>query len=80
MLEASTCFTEFLRQVRRGCFERLVCNSISGLVVEYIVALDVTRVRFPADAFGGHCFSTLLPSLERVRLDVGPVVEPTRME
>ena len=24
--------------------------SISGLVVEYIVAVDVTRVRFPADA------------------------------
>jgi hypothetical protein len=28
-----------------------VRNSISGLVVEYIVAIDVTRVRFPADAF-----------------------------
>ena len=27
------------------------CRSISGLVVEYIVAIDVTRVRFPADAF-----------------------------
>ena len=25
-------------------------SSISGLVVEYIVAIDVTRVRFPADA------------------------------
>jgi len=25
-------------------------NSISGLVVEYIVAIDVTRVLFPADA------------------------------
>ena len=25
-------------------------QSISGLVVEYIVAIDVTRVRFPADA------------------------------
>ena len=25
---------------------------ISGLVVEYIVAIDVTRVRFPADACG----------------------------
>ena len=24
--------------------------GISGLVVEYIVAIDVTRVRFPADA------------------------------
>ena len=26
-------------------------QSISGLAVEYIVANDVTRVRFPADAF-----------------------------
>ena len=26
------------------------CNSISGRVVEYIVAIDVARVRFPADA------------------------------
>ena len=24
--------------------------SISGLVAEYIVAIDVTRIRFPADA------------------------------
>ena len=29
-------------------------SSISGLVVEYIVAIDVTRVRFPADAFSDH--------------------------
>jgi hypothetical protein len=29
----------------------VVCVGISGLVVEYIVAIDVTRVRFPADAF-----------------------------
>ena len=28
--------------------------SISGLVVEYIVAIDVTRVRFPADAGMGE--------------------------
>ena len=34
--------TEFAKQKRQ---------SISGLVVEYIVAIDVTRVRFPADAF-----------------------------
>jgi hypothetical protein len=26
-------------------------RSISGLVVEYIVAIGVTRVRFPADAY-----------------------------
>ena len=30
--------------------------SISGLVVEYIVAIDVTRVRFPADALFRYCF------------------------
>ena len=30
---------------------RMAVVSISGLVVEYIVAIDVTRVRFPADAF-----------------------------
>ena len=29
-------------------------SSISGLVVEYIVAIDVTRVRFPADASFRH--------------------------
>ena len=28
-------------------------HGISGLVVEYIVAIDVTQVRFPADAFEG---------------------------
>ena len=27
-------------------------HSISGLVAEYIVAIDVTRARFPADAVG----------------------------
>ena len=30
---------------------RDINTSISGLVVEYIVAIDVTRVRFPADAY-----------------------------
>ena len=29
----------------------LIRICISGLVVEYIVAIDVTRVRFPADAY-----------------------------
>ena len=34
-------------------------SRISGLVVEYIVAIDVTRIRFPADAFAqmGHAVS-----------------------
>ena len=31
--------------------ENLPVSRISGLVVEYIVAIDVTRVLFPADAF-----------------------------
>ena len=31
-----------------------LCSSISGLVVEYIVAIDVARVRFPADAWWQH--------------------------
>ena len=34
----------------RGKRAMRTSTSISGLVVEYIVAIDVTRVRFPADA------------------------------
>ena len=37
-------------------------NSISGLVVEYIVAIDVTRVRFPADALLIHEHQKKLPN------------------
>ena len=36
--------------VARGKRAMRTSTSISGLVVEYIVAIDVTRVRFPADA------------------------------
>ena len=36
------------------------CNGISSLVVEYIVAIDVTRVRFPADAF---CITMYEPAI-----------------
>ena len=43
-LIASVCVTA-------NCLQTSVNVSISGLVVEYIVAIDVTRVRFPADAF-----------------------------
>ena len=43
--------------------------SISGLVVEYIVAIDVTRVRFPADAIlsldGGNRNLKLARAAER---------------
>ena len=38
----------YMNQVQR--FSR----GISGLVVEYIVAIDVTRARFPADALLGE--------------------------
>ena len=34
-----------------GCLGAGIVASISGLMVEYIVAIDVTRLRFPADAF-----------------------------
>ena len=44
-------------RLNSGSANRLVrccrCNCIGGLVVEYIVAIDVTRVRFPADAHAG---------------------------
>ena len=43
-LIASVCVTA-------NCLQTNVNVSISGLVVEYIVAIDVTRVRLPADAF-----------------------------
>ena len=36
-------------------------RSISGLVAEYIVAIDVTRVRFPADAL--HSSLNCIPML-----------------
>ena len=31
--------------------EQIVGSSTSGLVIEYIVAIDVTRVRFPAGTY-----------------------------
>ena len=34
-------------------------SSISGLVVEYIVAIDVTRVRFPADALSNDAWAPM---------------------
>ena len=40
-------------------------KSISGLVAEYIVAIDVTRVRFPADA-DTHCWRWCLAALHPV--------------
>ena len=51
--------------IEASCRETAGCNSIRGLVVEYIVAIDVTRVRFLADAHGcelrqsgGHVIAT----------------------
>ena len=46
-------------------------QSISGLVAEYIVAIDVTRVRFPADACLGSMGSLRLAIVVRA---LGPVV------
>ena len=40
---------------------------ISGLVVEYIVAIDVTRVRFPADAFCFHWLAYISVSEAQIR-------------
>ena len=37
-----------------GCLGAGIVASISGLVVEYIVAIDVTRVRFLADAISSR--------------------------
>ena len=48
----------YMNQVQR--FSR----GISGLVVECIVAIDVTRVRFPADA---HCSHELVGAGKAVR-------------
>ena len=48
-----------------------LCIRISGLVVEYIVAIDVTRVRFPADACLGSMGSLRLAIVVRA---LGPVV------
>ena len=48
-------------------------HGISGLVVEYIVAIDVTRARFPADAFASCaalrlvCFPASLLQVKQVR-------------
>ena len=48
----------------RHCVKRK--HRISSLVVEYIVAIDVTRVRFPADA----CMRALRISVVRVVANV----------
>ena len=42
--------TKTSRATKKRPLMSSVPTSISGLVVEYIVAIDVTRVRFPADA------------------------------
>ena len=52
---------------------------ISGLVVEYIVAIDVTRVRFPADAF--HSDTDLVQVLPLKTRHLKPLtrIQPTLM-
>ena len=41
-------------------------SSISGLVVEYIIAIDVTQVRFLADAYGLCAEKPAMPSLRKI--------------
>jgi hypothetical protein len=48
VFDARTCTPARGRQAN---ITKVSTYGISGLVVEYIVAIDVTRVRFPADAF-----------------------------
>ena len=48
--QATPVMSPRLRQSRGRAMPCANLQSISGLVVEYIVAIDVTRVRFPADA------------------------------
>ena len=43
-------FTKKARQDGLALPALAISSSISGLVVEYIVAIDVTRAQFPADA------------------------------
>ena len=50
-------------------------NGISGLVVEYIVAIDVTRVRFPADA--PFCYHVQCGMLRTSFLDRRGYATPT---
>ena len=50
MPQATPVMSPRLRQSRGRAMPCANLQSISGLVVEYIVAIDVTRVRFPADA------------------------------
>ena len=54
-------FTKKARQDGLALPALAISSSISGLVVEYIVAIDVTQARFPADAF----LVRLIPSLSR---------------
>ena len=51
-------------------------NCISGLVVEYIVAIDVTRVRFPADAL----LSAVLTFWFRLRITSSKNIPPPGLE
>ena len=43
----------------RSTAGRSQCSSISGIGVEHIVAIDMPRVRFPADAFLGNRYHHL---------------------
>ena len=52
VMQGARIVTDRLAQLRSCTEKSHAC--ISGLVAEYIVAIDVTRVRFLADAFNLH--------------------------
>ena len=64
---------------RPACSGGFFATSISGLVVEYIVAIDVTRVRFPADALSdlrGAVPLAVLMSVKWGRVVLGRALGP----
>ena len=64
-------FAIAMRFTAPGRILSLHSHGISGLVVEYIVAIDVTRVRFPADALFSRtwgCARFLTGAMDWVRI------------
>ena len=66
----SSCSSGVVIHLRSRCLRGACLPSISGLVVEYIVAIDVTRVRFPADANCSGTRAWLCPT-QHLRSPIG---------
>ena len=60
---AGACFLVLCADVRSIVF---ACSSISGLVAEYIAAIELARAGFPADALAAALFSLASPGLQCV--------------